>query len=187
MLLLRPQRAYLPYPSCPVPAAGPFRGNFSLTGALTASAAVFGFLENRPNRPVNLLGLALTGVGIRFGISSRVASVSERAGFPRSAASSEVLELLLDLAISGVRGSLDEVLDGFERIDDDRVINGAFALPIATLSELEATIAAFSTDSRRVWPVVAKRLRLLCITGTGCKLSSIGVPSLLGLGGGCLT
>ena len=45
--------------------------------------------------------------------------------------------------------------------------------------------SAFSTDSLRLWPVVAKWLRLLWITAS-FGLCKTGVPSRLGRGGGSL-
>ena len=56
-LPLRPRRAYLPYPSCPVPAAGPFFFNLSLGGG--GFASFLGRRVKRPNREPNLDGLML--------------------------------------------------------------------------------------------------------------------------------
>lgn len=78
-LPLRPRKAYLPYPSWPVPAAGPFFLSFSLGGGgATGSAGVLGRRLNRPKRecdfPVLMLaGLVPRGGGIR---SSRSADPS---------------------------------------------------------------------------------------------------------------
>ena len=58
-LLLRPRTAYLPYPSCPVPAAGPFLTIFSTVGT---SGAVFVL---RPNSPKRGLLFATLGLGVR--------------------------------------------------------------------------------------------------------------------------
>lgn len=59
-LPLRPRIAYLPYPSCPVPAAGPFLADFS---AAVTSIGDFVRLEKKPNRPVDLEEPALCGLG----------------------------------------------------------------------------------------------------------------------------
>jgi hypothetical protein len=59
-LLLRPRGPYLPYPSCPVPAAGPFLGAFSVLPLVEISpGAVLVRLVKNPNR-----GLGFTGVGL---------------------------------------------------------------------------------------------------------------------------
>ena len=117
VLLLRPRRAYLPYPSCPVPAAGPFLGNLSPAGALVASVGVFGFRKNRPKRPVSLLGLAVTGVGMRFGTSSWDKLVLSFVGLVCAADSSDWLEPLSSLATWEVVGSLDGFPLEVERVD----------------------------------------------------------------------
>jgi hypothetical protein len=57
--LLLPRTAYLPYPSCPVPAAGPFLATFSTVGI---SGAVFVL---RPKSPKRGLLLATLGLGVR--------------------------------------------------------------------------------------------------------------------------
>ena len=63
IVLLLPRWPYLPYPSCPVPAAGPFLGAFSLLPRVGISAgAVLVRLEKRPNR---CFGFATVGLGVR--------------------------------------------------------------------------------------------------------------------------
>lgn len=63
-LLLRLLTApILPYPSWPVPAAGPFRGSFSFLSTDT-SASVF----RRPNSPNRALKVETFGLGVRVGL-----------------------------------------------------------------------------------------------------------------------
>ena len=57
-LPLRPLRAYLPYPSCPVPAVGPFL----VTASASSELVAFGRLENRPNLDEDLPDPALMGL-----------------------------------------------------------------------------------------------------------------------------
>lgn len=61
VLLLLPRTAYLPYPSWPVPAAGPFLDGLSLFSAWGISGVVFERLK-RPNRG---LVFATLGLGVR--------------------------------------------------------------------------------------------------------------------------
>ncbi len=58
-LLPLPRTAYLPYPSCPVPAAGPFLATFSTA---RTSGAVFVLRPKSPNRG---LLFATLGLGVR--------------------------------------------------------------------------------------------------------------------------
>jgi hypothetical protein len=63
-LLLRPRpAAYLPYPSCPVPAAGPFLGTFSLLSTVGTFAGAV--LVRRPKRPNLDFVLPTLGLGVR--------------------------------------------------------------------------------------------------------------------------
>ena len=63
-LLLLPRTAYLPYPSCPVPAAGPFLTALSTVGI---SGAVFVL---RPNSPKRGLLFVTLGLGVRVPVEA---------------------------------------------------------------------------------------------------------------------
>lgn len=79
-LLLLPRRPYLPYPSWPVPAAGPFLEAFSLLSRVgTSPGAVFVLLLNSPNLG---LGFATLGLGVLVAILEvdTLASLGLRSG-----------------------------------------------------------------------------------------------------------
>lgn len=66
-LPLRPRLAYLPYPSCPVPAAGPFLEDFStLSDGVAFSRGERSLREKRPKRLEDVVELALVGLGSFF-------------------------------------------------------------------------------------------------------------------------
>lgn len=67
-LLLLPRPAYLPYPSWPVPAAGPFLRGLSLVSKVAISGVVFARLPKRPKRGFELVTL---GLGVRDGGTPR--------------------------------------------------------------------------------------------------------------------
>ena len=116
---------------------------------MVVSAGVFGFRKNRPKRLVNLLGLAVTGVGMRFGASSRDDSVFSLVGLACAAELSDWLEPLSNLATLEVVGSRDGFPRECDLVEEDRVNDEEGSLFSATCSELDAAIA-FSTDSRRL-------------------------------------
>lgn len=63
-LLPRPPNAYLPYPSWPVPAAGPFLIPFFFSAGGASAAAVLSRLPNKPKRCF-VAELAVDGDGVR--------------------------------------------------------------------------------------------------------------------------
>lgn len=125
-LVLRP-RAYRPYPSCPVPAAGPFRDAFS---SGTASGAVFVRLPNRPKRCfcVETFGLGARRPELLPGACGRKSGIIPR---PDGAGVASLGEGWIGPGEGFLDGSRDPGADLGGSCDN---MGDAFAMPLCLLS-----------------------------------------------------
>jgi hypothetical protein len=156
-LLLLPRTPYFPYPSCPVPAAGPFRGAFSL---VSITGSVFR-LPKRPKRGlVAWLGLGVVPLeedrraGVIGGLKSGTMPRPDGAGVPSRG--------------DGGIGPGDGFLDGMRVPWGRRLVwtcsgGGIALLRLSCCAKLKA--------GRLLWMTVTEAPSWLCKSG---------VPSLLG-------
>ena len=155
--------------------------SFSASPETLVSDGVFGRLEKSPNRDWDFAGLGMMGLGsllcgTRFGVVCIDDSFCRGiiCGCARGT----------EMVAEGIEGSFVLGFVTFEVLEGERS-KGFDA--VRDFWDTDAINVAFSIDSRRVWPVVMRRLRLLWTIGEGFLYSSsIGVPSRLGRAGGPL-
>ena len=148
---------------------------------MTVSCGDFVRLEKNPNRLCDLAGLELEGLGSLIEVLTVVGACGGGGFFCRDVP--RTWGCGIGAVVRLGEGNLEGFLEEVEALDEERPMAGRGTTGLFVL--VEGFTAAFSMDSRRVCPVVAKLLRLLCIIGESfLGSSSSGVSSRLGLGGG---
>jgi hypothetical protein len=162
-LLLLPRTEYLPYPSWPVPAAGPFLAALSTVGI---SGAVLALRPKSPNRG---LLFARLGLGVRVPVEDGLTGGRKLGMIPRPEGAGVP-------SLGDVNIGLGEPLEGRRKAGDGSWV--CIGEPAVILGSALRLLSEKLTPERLLWMTGF----MLCCN-CGCRS---GAPSRLGLGGGLL-